>query len=192
MHGSWLTRSSIGRSSSLRRTVDRLERGVLALAIGLALIAVPVAVLMGAAVQRAGDATVQSENAAAYPTTATLLRDAPATTTGSMLGTETALGEWHTPGGVVRTGPVPVPPGTTAGATVPVWLNGTGHPVDPPLTADQAYWRGVITVIVLLLAAFILLALGARLAHWLLDRRRLAEWEADWRAVEPRWRHRPF
>jgi hypothetical protein len=192
MHSSWLARSSVGRgrSSPLRRTVDRLERGVLVLAIVLALLAVPIAVLMGTAVQQAGDATVQAQNAAAYPTTATLLRDAPATTPGSMLGVASALGEWHTPAGVLLTGPVPVPPGTTAGARVPVWLNGAGHPVDPPLTADQAYWRGVVTVIAVLLATFILLLIGARVAHWLLDRRRLAEWEANWRVVEPRWTHR--
>lgn len=188
MHGSWLTRSSVGRGrdSPLRRTVDRVERGVLALAIVLALLAVPVAVLVGAAVQRAGDATAHTELAVSYPTTAVLVRDAQT----SDLGVANTLAEWHTQAGMVRTGSIEAPTGSMAGATVPVWLDETGHPVDPPLTEDQAYWRGVITMIVLLIGTFVLLAIGYRVARLLLDRRRLAEWEADWLVVEPRWTHR--
>ena len=188
MHGSWLTRSPVGRGRDdpLRRTVDRVERGVLALAIVLALLAVPVAVLVGAAVQRAGDATAHAEQASAYPTTAILVRDAHT----SDLGVATAVAEWHTQAGTVRTGTIEAPTGSSAGASVPVWLDGTGHPVGPPLTEDQAYWRGVLTVIVLLIGTFTLLTVGCLLARSLLDRRRLAAWEADWLAVEPRWTHR--
>jgi hypothetical protein len=188
MHGSWLTRSPVrrGRDSPLRRTVDRVERAVLALAVVLALLAVPVAALVGAAVQRAGDATAQAELATTYPTTAILVHDAQT----SDLGAVTALAQWHTQAGIERTGTVDAPTGSAAGASVPVWLNASGHPVDPPLTEDQAYWRGVITVIALLVGAFTLLAVGCRGARSLLDRRRLAEWEADWRAVEPRWTRR--
>src|SRR5205807_137739 len=108
----------------------------------------------------------------------------------SDLGVATALGEWHTRAGTVRTGTVAVPAGSKAGAAVPVWLDQTGRPVDPPLTADQAYWRGVVTVVVLLIGTFVLLAIGCRVARLVFDRRRLAEWAADWCAVEPRWTHR--
>ncbi|HEY4459382.1 MAG TPA: hypothetical protein VGN81_34030 [Pseudonocardiaceae bacterium] len=183
-----MTRSSVGRKrdSPLRRTVDRVERGVLALAIVLAILAVPAAVLVGAAVQRAGETTAQAQLATTYPTTAILVRDAQT----SDLGVATAVGEWHTQAGIVRTGTIDAPAGSVAGASVQVWLDQTGRPVDPPLTEDQAYWRGVITVIVLLIGTFILLAIGCRVARLLLDRRRLAEWEADWLAVEPRWTHR--
>jgi hypothetical protein len=192
MHSSWLARSSVawGRSSPFRRTVDRIERRVLTVAVALALAAVPVAVLTGAAVQRSADVLVEVQNADAYPTTATLLRDAPENSADSTIGVDTTLGEWHTAIGTARTGPVPVPIGATAGTTVRIWLDDAGRVVDPPLTADQAYWRGVVTAVLLLIAAFAVLAAGYWLTHHLLDRRRLAEWEADWRTVEPRWTHR--
>lgn len=188
MHGSWLTRSSAGagRHSPLRRTVDRLERGALALVIALALLAVPVAVLVGAAVQRSASATAQTELATTHQSTAILRQDART----SDLGAATALGEWHTRSGIIRTGTIEVPTGSVAGEPVPVWLDDADRPVDPPLTTDQAYWRGVITVIVLLIGTFVLLAIGHRVACLLLGRRRLAEWEADWLAVEPHWSHR--
>lgn len=192
MHGSWLARSPVagGRNSPLRRTVDRVERGILALAVALAVAAVPVAVLAGAAVQRASDVVVTQQNAAAFPSTAVLLKDAPANTPGSALGVSTALGKWRTPAGNTLTGQVSAAPGTSAGTTVPIWLNAAGHPVDAPLTADQAYWRGVVTLVLVLIIAFTLIASAYAVTHWILDRKRLAAWEADWRTVEPRWTQR--
>jgi hypothetical protein len=189
MHGSWLVRSSVGRgrSSPLRRGVDRAERIALAVAVGLAVLAVPVAVLAGAGVQRAADAVAIAQNATAHPVTALLLRDAPYDTTGAMLGSARTLGEWHTLSGSVRTGQVDVPPGSTAGTSVSIWIDDAGRPVAPPLTEDQAYWRGVVTVIMVLLG--LLAAITATFCglHWVLNRRRLAQWAADWRSIEPHW-----
>lgn len=192
MHDSWLARSSVawGRFSPLRRTVDRIERAALAIAIGLAVVAVPVAVLAGAAVRHAADTIVNTENATTHPATALLLRDAPNTSPDSDLGAATTLGEWHTPDGAVRTGPVDVSPGMTAGTTVPIWVDGAGRPVAAPLTADQAYWRGVLTVTMVLVAAFTLITVAYLLTHWLCERRRIAEWATEWRLIEPRWTHR--
>ncbi|HEX4222867.1 MAG TPA: hypothetical protein VHZ97_10920 [Pseudonocardiaceae bacterium] len=190
MHDSWPARSSIIRFNPLRRTVDRIERAALAVAIGLAVVAVPVAVLAGATVRHAADATVNLENATTHPATALLLRDAPNTTADSDLDPAPTLGEWHTPDGAVRTGPVDAPSGTTAGMTVTIWLDGSGQPVSAPLTADQAYWRGVLTVTMLLVAAFAVITIAYLLTHWLCDRRRFAEWSREWTSIEPRWTHR--
>ena len=159
----------------MHRTVDRIERAALIIAIGLAIVAVPLAVLAGAIVRHAADAIVNAENV--HPTTALLLRDAP------------TLGEWHTPDGAVHTGPVDAA-GATTGMTVPIWIDNAGRPVAPPLTADQAYWRGVLTVTMVLVAAFTLITIAYLLTRRLCDRRRMAEWAAAWRAVEPRWTHR--
>jgi hypothetical protein len=189
MHGSWLVRSSVGRrwSSPLRRSVDRVERIALATAIGLAVLAVPVAVLAGAAVQRAGDDVAIAQNATAHPATALLLRDAPDDNTEAMLGSARTLGEWRTLSGIVRTGQVDVSPGATAGTSVSIWINDAGRPVPPPLTEDQAYWRGVVTVIMVLLGLFAAITATFCGMHWLLNRWRLARWAADWRSIEPHW-----
>ncbi len=189
MHGSWLVRSTVAwrRSSPLRRAADRVERIALAVAIGLAVLAVPVAVLTGAGVQRAADAVAITENATAHQVTALLLRDAPSDTTDAMLGSARTLGEWHPQPGNVRTGQVEVSPGATAGASVPIWINDAGWPVAPPLTEDQAYWRGVVTVIMVLLGLLAAITAAFCGTHWLLNRWRMARWATDWRTIEPHW-----
>lgn len=189
MHGLWLVRSTVAwkRSSPLRRGVDRVERVALAVAIGLAVLAVPVAVLAGAGVQRAADTVAIAQNAAAHPATALLLRDAPDDNTDAMLGSARTLGEWHTLSGDVRTGQVEVAPGATAGTDVPIWIDEAGRPVAPPLTEDQAYWRGVVTVIMVLLGLFAAITATFCGLRWGLNRWRMARWAADWRSIEPHW-----
>lgn len=189
MHASWLVRSTVAwrRSSPLRRTVDRVERIALAVAMALAVAAVPVAVLAGAGVQRSAEAVAIAQNATAHQATAVLLRDAPSDNTDAMLGSARTTGEWHTLSGIVRTGQIEVAPGATAGTSVPIWINDAGWPVTPPLTEDQAYWRGVVTVIMVLLGLFAAITVAFSATHWLLNRWRMAQWATAWRAIEPRW-----
>jgi hypothetical protein len=89
--------------------------------------------------------------------------------------------------GRVRTGVVPAPSGTRAGATVRVWLDRAGSVQPPRLTAARAGDRVVAAISFSLAALAVFLAGLALLARLLLDRRRLASWEADWLAVGPQW-----
>jgi len=88
--------------------------------------------------------------------------------------------------GRVHVGSIPAPAGTSAGTTVPVWLDRAGN-VQVPLTAvgarDRIMIAGALALAVL--AAF--LAGLALLGRRVLDRRRLAEWEAAWLSVGPQW-----
>jgi hypothetical protein len=97
------------------------------------------------------------------------------------------LARWVGPDGIKRVGEVPAPAGLAAGQQVRIWVDGSGAQTPPPLSARQLRTRvtGVAALMVTVLAA-VLLLLG-RLAHWLLDRRRLADWEAAWALVEPQW-----
>jgi hypothetical protein len=89
--------------------------------------------------------------------------------------------------GQTQTGNIPVPAGSSQDAVVPVWLNRAGHVQVPPLTAGAARDRVVVAALFALASLAALLTILAAVARWLLDRRRLAGWEAAWRSVGPQW-----
>jgi hypothetical protein len=89
--------------------------------------------------------------------------------------------------GRTRVGNVPAPAGTSEDAVVPVWLNRAGQVQPPPLTAAGACARILLAALFALASLAALLTVLAATAHWLLDRRRLAGWEAAWRSVGPQW-----
>jgi hypothetical protein len=86
-----------------------------------------------------------------------------------------------------RTGIVPAPSGTRAGAAVRVWVDRTGTVQVPPLTAARADERVVVAMAFALAALAVFLAGLALVTRGVLDRRRLAEWETAWLSVGPQW-----
>ena len=98
-----------------------------------------------------------------------------------------ANARWKAPDGHVRTGQVFVPGVVAAGTTVMVWTNQGGQLTNPPLQRSQVTGRvdtaGVLAVAALAMA---LIIVGGA-ARWLLDRRRMAAWGAEWLACGPRW-----
>jgi uncharacterized membrane protein YhaH (DUF805 family) len=70
-----------------------------------------------------------------------------------------------------------------------VWLDRAGNVRLPPLTAAQASNRVLVAALTALAGLAVLLAGMALLARWVLDRRRLAAWEAAWLSVGPSWSH---
>src|SRR5262249_12596418 len=94
---------------------------------------------------------------------------------------------WTAPDGKAVAGEIPVPESTAAGVTMRVWTTSDGQLADPPLTdsqvASQQHLAEAFSVIVLAIA----LAVAGVLARWALDKRRMAAWDADWRATGPRW-----
>jgi hypothetical protein len=68
-----------------------------------------------------------------------------------------------------------------------VWADRSGPVAGGPLAPDVITAR-VIAAAGLALACLALVLLGlARAARWLLDRRRLAAWEAAWTSAGPQW-----
>ena len=87
----------------------------------------------------------------------------------------------------MRRGYVAAPSGTRAGRTVPIWVDQAGRLTGPPLQPRQVTGQAVLAMVVapFALGAFLLCA-GA-LGMQAVDRRRLAAWDAEWRATGPRW-----
>jgi hypothetical protein len=102
----------------------------------------------------------------------------------------TAKAWWSAPGGVRHTGQVYPPSGSTAGATVKVWVNDAGWQATPPLEPAQVQGQGVLASVLSVMALGAVLW-GAGLAvHVAADRRRMAAWDEEWRATGPKWSRR--
>ena len=101
-----------------------------------------------------------------------------------------ANARWQAPNGRVVTGQVFVPSGAAAGSTVMVWVNEAGQLTESPLNASQVTSRAELSEgLGVAGLAMVLLLIGC-LVRWVLDRRRLAAWDADWLATGPRWSSR--
>jgi hypothetical protein len=169
----------------LRRTLDRVE-GMLAGGLAIAFLAG--APLTAAAAWHAayshGARTAHVQQAAWHRVPAVLLTSVPSTGYGYQA---TVRASWRAPDGQRRTGPVPAPPAAGPGATVMVWVDAAGRLTGPPLQPSQVEGEAVLAAAFAPVALGFVLLCAGQLVHYLLARRRLAAWDAEWRATGPRW-----
>lgn len=174
----------------LRRRSDRVETAVLAVLVIAFLAAAPFAAQgVGTWAQARAHHAQRTEQASWRQVPALVLK----VTTGvqgygGYAGLESqAQARWTAPDGKVITGGIPVAFGTAAGTTVRLWTTSDGQPTEPPLqdsqVADDGFLAGTVTV----MALATLLAITGMLARRALDKRRMAAWDAEWRATGPRW-----
>lgn len=189
----WLGRFVRGRRpdrNPLRRASDRAETAVLALLVIAFIAAAPFTALAcgGWALGSARQAQL-SQEASWHQVPALVLKVSTGVQGGGPYATLTsqAQARWTSPGGKVVTAEIPVPPGTTVGSTLAVWTTNDGKPTGPPLQDSQVsgteYFAATFGVIAL---ASVLSMIGL-VARWVLDRRRMAAWEAEWRAAGRGW-----
>ncbi len=98
----------------------------------------------------------------------------------------TAPARWQAPDGTGRTGRIPVRPGTRAGARVTVWAGRAGQLTRTPASPFQAELQACVTAAIAVPCWAMLLLCTGVVSRRLLDARRLAAWDADWEAVNPR------
>jgi hypothetical protein len=175
----------------LRRRTDKVAARLAALLLAVFMIGAPF--LWVAAVGWAGhheDAELRAERSW-HQVSAVVLQGVPApTTAGGVPGYYQVLARWTTPDGRPRTGRIPVSADMATGRTVRLWVDSagsqTGFPLNPRLVlADETFAAAIATV-----ALGVVLLCLAWAGRWVLDRRRLADWEAGWAAVGPRWTRR--
>jgi hypothetical protein len=101
-----------------------------------------------------------------------------------------ALARWTAPDGHKRMGDIPVRVAQTADQVVPLWVDQAGSPTDPPVSHGAVLSREVGAVFFATLTPGTVLMCLAAVAQWMLNRRRLAGWEAAWAIVAPQWTRR--
>ena len=188
----WLGRLLRGQRpdrNPLRRRSDVIEAAVLGVLVaGFAVGAPSVALASGGWAHATAHRVQLEQEASRHQVTAVVSRAVP-NTQGGGIGSLDHLtpARWTAPDGRAVADEIPVPEGTAAGVTVRVWTTSDGQLTDPPLTdsqvASQEHLAQTFSVIVLAIAA----AVTGLLARWALDKRRMAAWDADWRATGPRW-----
>jgi hypothetical protein len=171
----------------LRRGTDRVETAVLALLLAAFLAGAPFAALatggwfhgMARQSQLAQEASRQEVTAVVLAVTT------PAAGSGALVWQ--AQARWQAPDGRLVTREVPVPGDTAVGAKLRLWTDRAGDLAAPPLldaqVADEVPFGAAVGVTAL---AAVLAVVGA-LARWMLNKRRMAAWDADWQATGPRW-----
>jgi len=172
----------------LRRGSDRAETAILGVLVAAFLAIAPFAAHVAGSWAYAMSAReAQAQQAALHQVPATLLQ---ATTLWSIEGGAEAQARWRAPDGQVCTGQIFVAGSAPAGSTVMVWTNQAGQPADSPLQHSQVTVRADLArtlAVAALAVTLVIIGLGGR---WVLDRRRLTAWDAEWLATEPRWSSR--
>ncbi|MCX3061721.1 Rv1733c family protein [Streptomyces beihaiensis] len=175
------------RHNALRRHSDVVEAWIV---LSVWLLAVVFGVVAGVVAARATVSGYATANARAHSVSAVLTGDA----TTSPLARDPELGgkvwapvRWTDPNGTPRTDRARVSPGTRSGSHVTVWTDRAGHVVSAPVSGSASAVQAVMTgTLVAPLAGASVWAVGWVVRAGLM-RRRLDEWDAEWKLVGPRW-----
>ncbi|WP_031223688.1 Rv1733c family protein [Streptomyces roseochromogenus] len=146
--------------------------------------------LAGAVAARMTDSAFAVRRAQVHAVSAALTDDAvrtPLAGSGYDDGRVWAPVRWTATDGTVRTDRVQVVPGVPAGTRITVWTDRTGHVVSAPATGAVATLQAAaVGALVAPLAGGAVWAAG-RAVRTRLIRRRVAEWDEEWKRVGPRW-----
>jgi hypothetical protein len=175
----------------LRRRTDKIAACFAALLLAMFLIGAPVLSVTAIGWASRTGATGQQAARSWHQVSAVLRQAARAPAfSREALGFSRVQARWIAPDGRVRSGPILVSAGLAAGHTVPLWVDGAGLPAGPPPGHGATLAREATAGAVAAVALGIVLLCLASAGRWMLDRRRLADWETAWAAVGPQWTRR--
>jgi len=190
----WLTRLArrlwMG-NNRLRRRVDRIEAWITGGLIAAFLVGAPLSWIAAGRWAHQGGLREQRAQQSWHQVPAVVLKTVP-TQPQLQFGLPwntvvLVLARWAGPGGRDRVGEAPVKSGTSAGRTVRVWVDRSGRSTGPPILHAELVKRVIGAETLAPPALAVLLLSLAGVVRWMLDRRRLAGWEADWASIGPRW-----
>ncbi|MET9452473.1 Rv1733c family protein [Streptomyces cinerochromogenes] len=175
------------RRNPLRRHSDVVEAWIVLVGWVLAL---AVGVFAGMVAARSSDAAFTAREARLHPVSAVLTDDAartPAAGTGYDDGRVWAAVRWTDTDGSAHTDRAKVYPGAPAGTHVTVWTNQADRVVPAPVTGAAADLQSALTGALVAPAAGALVWGAGWLVRGRLIRRRMAEWDEEWKQIGPRW-----
>lgn len=172
----------------LRRPSDRIETAVLAVLMIAFLVGAPFAAMAtGAWIHGMAERAQLAQQESRFQVQAVVLTVTAQPPVGEAAVSDLAQARWQAPDGREVTGEVPAPAGTRVGQTLPVWTDQTGVLTTAPLVNSQVSDQTVLAEVLGVIALAGVLTLAGEVAFWALNRRRMADWDADWHTTEPRW-----
>lgn len=171
----------------IRRRTDRIESMTILAAIFLVLASLPVALAIGFATHQHNMAIAAEQQATREQVAAVVTGSPVGTTEPGGATVFRAQAEWVTADRAVHTGVVTVPATATQESVVNIWTSSDGLPVDAPLSSESAILRGALAMVGTMAALALLLRIGVGIARWRLNRRRLLDWDMEWRRIAPQW-----
>lgn len=188
----WIRRQARGLlpdRNPLRRGTDRLEAYLLA---GLFVAAAAGAPLAAQAASRAAYSgalrTQQEQLATIHQVKARLSERAGSSMNGYTLNEEVpTLATWRSATGVPRSGHVLAESGSARGSRVLIWVAPNGDLASPPLTAAQVAGQGDAGTLGAVAGVVVAFLTGTGVVRYVMYRRRMAAWEADWLLTAPMW-----
>jgi hypothetical protein len=160
----------LSRGTNRRRgKAARIKAGIFAGLLVMFLIGAPLLAIAAGWWEHGAAVAEQRAQRSVRPVTAVLLQDVPDIAVGTGTWDGGALARWPGPDGKSCVGVVLDTAGTKAGSRLPIWIDRSCRPVEPPLTRGDVRTR-VIAAGALVSAAFAitLLAVGIWL-RWLLN-----------------------
>ncbi len=176
----------------LRRASDRVETIVVTALLALFLVGAPVAALVaGGWAHSAAQRAERIQQASRQEVSATLLLiPASRASDGPAVVSWAGALHWVAPDGRAVTTSLAVPIEMLGRErTLPVWSTVQGQLAPPPMNGLQVTALTGLSAVVAAVAATLTLLLSAVGARLVLNRRRMAAWDADWRVTAPRWTH---
>jgi hypothetical protein len=172
----------------LRRGVDRLETCLLVGLFVLLAAGAPLAAqLAGHASSLRGWHARQDQLLARHQVQAVLTKDAGPLSGYSLSAYVLTPATWNSAGGGRRSGEVPAAPGSRAGTPVTVWTDDNGYLDSPPLAISEIASQADAATTGVIVGAGVVYVVSAAAIRLLLNHRRMAAWDADWRVTAPTW-----
>ncbi|QTD96145.1 Rv1733c family protein [Streptomyces cyanogenus] len=175
------------RRNPLKRHSDVVEAWIVLAGWLLALVA---GVFAGVVAARTSESSFAARVSQLHPVSAVLTDDSartPAVGSGYDDGRVWAAVRWTDADGSVHTDRAKVSSGAPAGTRITVWTNQSDRVVPTPVTGAAADLQSALTGALVAPAASALVWGAGRLVRGRLIRRRMAEWDEEWKQIGPRW-----
>ncbi|MFJ7903124.1 hypothetical protein ACIQ6V_21955 [Streptomyces sp. NPDC096198] len=182
----WLWR---WRPNPVRRHSDVVEAWIVSVIWALALFG---GVLAGVVAAHGTDSALTDRRAQVHPVSAVLTDDAartPPAGADNDNGRVWVTVRWTGADGAVHTGLAKIFQGAPVGTRLTVWTDRAGRIVSPPADGTEATLQAVLTGALVAPLTGATVWAGGRLIRSRLLRRRLAEWDEEWKRIGPEWRN---